>query len=221
MARLDYYAVLEVEPDSSDDHIKKAYRKLALKYHPDHNQGKPDAEVKIRELNAAYEVLNDKESRKAYDRLRFGGYRQQVDGFGTPAEDTPDPVVAFEAMEGTLRDEARKDVFTTLIKDQERIMKELAVIRERVVAKQGYDTFQESFIIQRAREVIQTFISEDLRVRREQLIDVAHQMLLAQGICRSHDEKESKILRKQLDKFYDEGWIEGYTQACQLFYVRR
>ena len=221
MARLDYYAVLEVEPDSTDDHIKKAYRKLALKYHPDHNRGKPDAEVKIRELNAAYEVLNDKESRKAYDRLRFGGYRQQVDGFGTSAEDTPDPGLAFEAMEGTLRDEARRDVFTTLIKDQDRIMKELAIIRERVVAKQGYDTFQESFITQRAREVIQTFISKDLRARREQLIDVAYQMLLSQGICRSHDEKETKMLRKQLDKFYDEGWVEGYTQACQLFYVRR
>ena len=65
MARLDYYAVLEVEPDSSDDHIKKAYRKLALKYHPDHNQGKSDAEVRIRELNAAYEVLSNKESRKS------------------------------------------------------------------------------------------------------------------------------------------------------------
>ena len=158
---------------------------------------------------------------KAYDRLRFGGYRQQVDGFGTSAEDIPDPGLAFEAMEGTLREEAKKDVFSILIKDQERIMHELAIIRERVVEKQGYDTFQEAFVIQRAKEVIQTFVSQDLLARREQLIDVAHQMLLSQGVCRSQDEKESAALRKQLNKFYDEGWVEGYTHACELFYVRR
>ena len=221
MARLDYYAVLEVEPDSSDDHIKKAYRKLALRYHPDHNQGKQEAEIKIREINAAYEVLNDKESRKAYDRLRFGGYRQQVDGFGTSTETTPDPGLAFQAMEQTLRDEAKKDIFTTLMKDQERIRQELAIIRERVVAKQGYDTFQDALVIQRAREVVQTLVSQDLIERRERLLDVAYQMLLSQGVCQSHDEKEAKALRKLLEKFYDEGWIEGYVQACELFYARR
>ncbi len=221
MARLDYYAVLEIEPDSSDESIKKAYRKLALKYHPDHNQGKTDAEVRIRELNAAYEVLSKPDSRKAYDRLRFGGYRQQVDGFGPAAEEAPDPGVAFDAMERTLREEAKKDVFSSLIKDQERIQQELAIIRERVVAKQGYDTFQQTMVIQRAREVVQTFVTKELFARREQLIEVAHQMLLSQGICRSQDEKESNALRKQLNTFYDEGWVEGYTHACELFYVRR
>ena len=221
MPRLDYYSVLEVEPDATDEHIKKAYRKLALQYHPDHNQGKKEAEVKIREINAAYEVLNDKESRKAYDRIRFGGYRQQVDGFGASADTTPDPGVAFQAMERTLQDEARRDVFSTLIKDQERIKAELAVIRERVVAKQGYDTFKEEFIAQRAREVIRTLLSDELIERRENLIEVGHQMLLDQGVCPSKNEKEVTALRKQLERFYDEGWIEGYVQACQLFYVRQ
>ncbi|GJL51293.1 DnaJ domain-containing protein [Candidatus Nitrospira salsa] len=221
MPRLDFYAVLEVEPDSSDDYIKKAYRKLALRYHPDHNQGKPDAEIKIREINAAYEVLNDPESRKAYDRIRFGGYRQQVDGFGKSEDTTPDPGVAFEAMEQTLRDEAKKDVFSVLIKDQVRIKEELSIIRERVVAKQGYDTFQEALVLQRAREVIHTFISQDLLDRREQLVDVAHQMLLSQGVCASHHDKDVIALRKQLDKYYDEGWAQGYLHACELFYVRR
>ncbi len=221
MARLDYYAVLEVEPDSSDDQIKKSYRRLALKYHPDTNQGKPEAEVKIREINAAYEVLNDTDSRKAYDRLRFGGYRQQVDGFGTQPEETPDPGVAFKAMEETLHDEAQRDVFLTLIKDQERIMKELAIIRTRVVEKQGYDTFQEAFVIGRAKEVIQTLVSDDLIQRREHLVEVAHQMLLSQGVCRGNDDKESDALRKQLEKFYDEGWVDGYRRACEMFYVRR
>ncbi|GJL55123.1 MAG: hypothetical protein NPIRA02_22550 [Nitrospirales bacterium] len=221
MPRLDYYAVLEVEPDSSFEHIKKAYRKLALRYHPDHNQGKSDAEIKIREINAAYEVLNDPESRKAYDRLRFGGYRQQVDGFGESEDTTPDPGVAFDAMEQTLREEAKKDVFSVLMKDQTRIQEELSIIRERVVAKQGYDTFQETIVLQRAREVIHTFISKDILERREQLLDVAHQMLLSQEVCPSHNEKDVNALYRQLEKFYDEGWAEGYLQACQLFYVRR
>ncbi len=221
MARLDYYAVLEVEPDASDDHIKKAYRKLALRYHPDHNQGKQDAELKIREINAAYEVLNNTESRKAYDRLRFGGYRQQVDGFGATADTGPDPGLAFQAMEQTLREEAKRDVFAVLMKNQDRIQQELAIIRERVVAKQGYDTFQEAFVVQRAKEVVHTLVSKDLIERRERLLDVAHQMLLSQGVCESHHEKEARALRKQLEKYYDEGWIEGYSKACELFYVRR
>ena len=221
MPRLDYYSVLEVDPAASEEHIKKAYRKLALQYHPDHNQGQHKAEVKIREINAAYEVLNNKESRKAYDRIRFGGYRQQVDGVGASSDTTPDPGVAFQAMERTLHDEARKDVFSTLIKDQEQIKSELAVIRERVVAKQGYDTFKEETIAQRAREVIRTLLSDELIERRENLIDVAHQMLLDQEVCLGKDETEVKTLRKQLEKFYDEGWIAGYVQACELFYVRQ
>ena len=178
MPRLDYYAILEVAPDASDEEVKKAYRKLARLYHPDHNQGKQDAETKIREINAAYEVLNDKESRKAYDRLRFGGYREQVDGFASPAETAPDPNVAFEAMERTLRDEGKKDIFTTLIKDQAKIQEELGIIRDRVVAKQGYDTFHETLVRERAGEVIHSLVSDELFARREHLVDVGHQMLL-------------------------------------------
>jgi len=221
LPHLDFYAVLEIEPDSSFEHIKKAYRKLALRYHPDHNQGKPDAEIKIREINAAYEVLNAPESRKAYDRIRFGGYRQQVDGFGTSEDATPDPGVAFEAMERTLSEESKKDVFSVLMKDQARIQEELSIIRERVVAKQGYDTFQEALVLQRAREVIHTFMSQELLDRRDQLLDVAHQVLLSQGVCPSYNDKDVNALRKQLEKYYDEGWAHGYLQACELFYVRR
>ena len=221
MPRLDYYAILEVAPDASDGEIKKAYRKLARQYHPDHNQGKQDAETKIREINAAYEILNDKESRKAYDRLRFGGYREQVDGFTSSTEAAPDPNVAFEVMERTLRDEGKKDVFTTLIKDQAKIQEELAIIRDRVIAKQGYDTFHETLVRERAVEVIHSLVSDDLLARREHLVDVGHQMLLSQGICQSHQDKEVKALRKLLEKYYDEGWTQGYVQACELFYVRR
>ena len=59
MATLNYYAVLEVSLQASQEEIKKAYRKLALQYHPDRNQGNRQAEQKIREVNAAYEILGD------------------------------------------------------------------------------------------------------------------------------------------------------------------
>ena len=64
MATLNYYAVLEVTLQASQDEIKKSYRKLALQYHPDRNQGNSQAEQKIREVNAAYEILGDPEARK-------------------------------------------------------------------------------------------------------------------------------------------------------------
>lgn len=221
MPRLDYYAVLEVEPDASDEHVKKAYRRLARLYHPDHHQGEKDAERKIREINAAYEVLSNQGRRKAYDLLRFGGYRQAVDGFETSGDPASDPSVALHAMEETLSDAARKEVFTTLIKDQDRVRQELSIIRERVVATQGYDTFHDVLVRQRAKEVIHTLIPHSGVDRREQLLDVAHQMLLSQGVCASHDPKDVKAFKRQLERFYDEGWIEGYIQACQLYYDRR
>jgi len=65
----DYYKILGVEKKASADEIKKAYRKLAVKYHPDKNQGDKKAEEKFKELNEAYEVLGDAEKRKKYDEL--------------------------------------------------------------------------------------------------------------------------------------------------------
>jgi curved DNA-binding protein len=65
----DYYKILGVEKTASADEIKKAYRKLAVKYHPDKNQGDKKAEEKFKELNEAYEVLGDAGKRKKYDEL--------------------------------------------------------------------------------------------------------------------------------------------------------
>ena len=61
MPRRDYYAVLGVAPDASPDDLKKAFRALALKYHPDRNPDDPDAEVRFRELAEAWQVLGDPE----------------------------------------------------------------------------------------------------------------------------------------------------------------
>jgi molecular chaperone DnaJ len=68
MAKQDYYKVLGVEKNASQDEIKKAYRKLAMKFHPDRNQGDKTAEHKFKELNEAYEALKDEQKRAAYDR---------------------------------------------------------------------------------------------------------------------------------------------------------
>lgn len=66
----DYYKILGLEPDATTDEIKRAYRKLALKYHPDRNPGDKEAEEKFKEINEAYQVLSDPEKRAKYDQMR-------------------------------------------------------------------------------------------------------------------------------------------------------
>lgn len=73
MASKDYYEVLGVSRDASQDDIRKSYRKLALKYHPDRTKGDKDAQEKFKEINQAYEVLSDPGKRKNYDRFGEAG----------------------------------------------------------------------------------------------------------------------------------------------------
>lgn len=79
----DYYAILGVSKDASEEDIKKAYRKLALKYHPDRNQGDKAAEEKFKRISEAYAVLIDPEKRKTYDSRGRAGVRDMgFEGFG-------------------------------------------------------------------------------------------------------------------------------------------
>ena len=73
--KLDYYEVLHVTRNASGEEIKKTYRKLAIKYHPDHNAGNKDAEEKFKELSEAYEVLNDPQKRRQYDQFGHAGLK--------------------------------------------------------------------------------------------------------------------------------------------------
>lgn len=73
MAKRDYYEVLGVPKNASDDEIKKAYRKLAIKYHPDKNPGDKEAEEKFKEINEAHDVLSDKQKRARYDQFGHAG----------------------------------------------------------------------------------------------------------------------------------------------------
>ena len=69
MAKRDYYDILGVTKGSSQDEIKKAYRKVALKYHPDRNPDNKEAEDKFKEAAEAYDVLGNEEKRRKYDQL--------------------------------------------------------------------------------------------------------------------------------------------------------
>ena len=78
----DFYSVLGVQRAASDDEIKKAYRKLAMQYHPDRNSGSREAEEKFKEITEAYDVLRDPNKRAAYDRYGEAGLRGGAGGAG-------------------------------------------------------------------------------------------------------------------------------------------
>jgi molecular chaperone DnaJ len=96
-AKRDYYEVLGIQKGASKDEIKKAYRNLALKYHPDKNPGNKDAEDKFKEATEAYEVLSDEQKKSAYDQFGFAG----VEGMGG-AGFNPESFRGFEDIFGDL-----------------------------------------------------------------------------------------------------------------------
>lgn len=83
-AKRDYYEVLGLDRGTAEDEIKKAYRSLARKYHPDHNPGDPQAEERFKEIGEAYEVLKDPQKRAAYDRFGHAAVGRGSGGPGRP-----------------------------------------------------------------------------------------------------------------------------------------
>lgn len=86
MAKRDYYEILGVSKNASSDEIKKSYRRLAMKHHPDRNTGDSDAERRFKEAKEAYEVLSDSDKRAAYDQFGHDGVRAGPGGGGFSAE---------------------------------------------------------------------------------------------------------------------------------------
>lgn len=82
MSKRDYYEILGVGKSSDDKEIKKAYRRIAMKYHPDRNPDDPEAEEKFKEATEAYEILCDSEKRSAYDQYGHAGVDPQMGGAG-------------------------------------------------------------------------------------------------------------------------------------------
>lgn len=96
VAKRDYYEVLGLQKGASKDDIKKAYRKLAIQYHPDKNPGNKEAEEKFKEATEAYEVLSDDQKRAAYDQFGFAG----VEGMGGGQQDFSSAFRDFEDIFG-------------------------------------------------------------------------------------------------------------------------
>jgi molecular chaperone DnaJ len=98
VAKRDYYEVLNVQKNASKDDIKKAYRKLAIQYHPDKNPGNKEAEEKFKEATEAYEILGDDQKRQAYDQFGFAG----VEGMAGGQQDYSQVFRGFEDIFGDL-----------------------------------------------------------------------------------------------------------------------
>ncbi|MCX7991461.1 MAG: molecular chaperone DnaJ [Proteobacteria bacterium] len=148
MAKRDYYEVLGLSRDATENDIKKAYRNLALKYHPDRNPGDKQAEEKFKEINEAYEVLSDPEKRARYDRFGhamgespfsgtegFGGF-----GFGTTFSDVFNDIFSefFGAGQERRRPSAGEDLLYNLkisfLESAKGVEKEIQ-IRKKVLCK--------------------------------------------------------------------------------------
>src|ERR1700690_4073309 len=99
MAKRDYYEILEVTREETADGIKKSYRRLAVKYHPDKNPGDKVAEENFKELGEAYEVLNDAQKRAAYDQYGHAAFDRRAGGFGR-AGGFHDPFEVFREVFG-------------------------------------------------------------------------------------------------------------------------
>jgi len=117
MAKKDYYEILGVTKETNDKDLKKAYRKLAMKYHPDKNKNNPEAEAKFKEITVAYDVLSDPEKRKKYDRMGHDSFEKGYDtsgGFNFSGENFSDLGDIFGDLFGGGKGGGFSDIFGSM-----------------------------------------------------------------------------------------------------------
>ncbi len=107
------------------------------------------------------------------------------------------------------------------MKDLPRVKAELAIVRERTVAEQGYDSFLESIVQSRASEIMNEVVTKEMHQRSQRLIDVAADMLVSQGVAKRSDDRGIRSLRSRLEESFRKGRTHGYASALELFYERR
>ena len=127
-AKRDYYEILGINRDAGADVIKKAYRKLAKKYHPDSNKGNADAEQKFKEISEAYSVLSDPEKKKMYDQFGHAAFDpNSMNGYGTDGSfrshfsgtrQGPNGTYAEYHFDGDSMDDFFGDIFGDLFRGQ-------------------------------------------------------------------------------------------------------
>src|ERR1700676_2825324 len=98
MAKQDYYKLLDVPRNATDADIKKAYRRLAMKYHPDRNHDDPDSEHKFKEAKEAYEILCDPQKRAVYDQFGHAGLEGGLAAASAPARPSATSSVRCSAI---------------------------------------------------------------------------------------------------------------------------
>ncbi len=116
MSKRDYYQILGVNKTASQDEIKSAYRKLAIKHHPDKNRGDSNAEHKFKEINEAYDVLKDSQKRATYDQFGHGAF-QGGGGAGRGGQDPFSRSAGFEGFNFSGGGGAFSDIFEDLFSD--------------------------------------------------------------------------------------------------------
>ena len=118
----EYYRTLGVQPGGSQDDLKKAYRALAKKYHPDLHPGDQEAETRFKEVNEAYEVLGDPDKRKEYDAKQQTAQRHQAPNKARSATRTPrGGPVDFSQMQGGFAQFFGFDPATGQVLDEEKV----------------------------------------------------------------------------------------------------
>ncbi len=136
MEKRDYYEVLGVKRDASTDEIKRAYRKLARKYHPDVNPGDKRAEERFKEISEAYEVLSDPEKRKKYDAMGHAAFGAGfVPGFGHPVVPLHQPrlLITLRDLEGFSGEETAAALGLSLAATKSRLHRARLKLHARVL----------------------------------------------------------------------------------------